>query len=81
MCCKTTRMFHIHINKNYRCHLTRQIDLKMPPQKHMNPIQSPRFWNKKGTHSASKAFCTLANEKHKCYCTFPFSLNQYLSHG
>ena len=32
----------------------------------------PPAYNKKGTHSVSKAFCTLANEKHKCYCTFPF---------
>lgn len=37
-----------------------------PPFKHITPIQLPQYWNKKGTHSVSKAFCTLANEKHKC---------------
>lgn len=80
MCCKTTRMFHIHINKKYRCHLTRQTGLNWnvkyltdPSHEHITPLPLPQYWNKKGTHSVSKAFCTLANEKHECYCTFPFS--------
>lgn len=38
------------------------------------PPHTPQYWNKKGTHSVSKAFCTLDNEKHKCYskisCSF-----------
>lgn len=71
MCCKTTRMFHIHINKKYRCHLTWQTDLNVITSPTRNP-PPPTSYNKKGTHSVSKAFCTLANEKHKCYCTFPF---------
>lgn len=51
-----------------------QLKCNQYPLNTYNPPPLPQYWNKKGTHSVSKAFCTLANEKHKCYskisCSF-----------